>query len=149
MLLKTLRGYVGKLPGQNGRLADTLSSIDDFSTMLKQERSRADRNKHELSLAVFDVQALRTEEDRISQLAHVLGERIRSMDTIGWLDADRIGVLLPYTHPDGAWKVVEDVRQQIAAEPALLPCEVYVYPSQWLPGKDRVALPPRLTVDPS
>ena len=42
------------------------------------------------------------------RLARLLRRRLRTTDEAGWLDLDRIGVVLPATPPRGAWKVADD-----------------------------------------
>ena len=48
------------------------------------------------------------------------------MDTIGWLDSGRIGVLLPYTSSAGAKTLAEDISRKTAASPPQY--TIYTYP---------------------
>jgi hypothetical protein len=64
----------------------------------------------------------------------ILSHRIRSTDEIGWLEDGRIGVVLPHTMPDGAWKFVANARLAYDGSLPSPDCLVYAYPSRWIPG---------------
>lgn len=113
----------------------------EFASILNRERDRADRTGQELSMVVFEVGADNGNSAAARHLAPILAHRTRSTDDIGWLEDGRIGVVLPHTMPEGAWKFVANVR--LAYNGSLPPpdCQVYVYPSSWIPsangGPDR------------
>jgi lipopolysaccharide/colanic/teichoic acid biosynthesis glycosyltransferase len=106
-----------------------ICSAKRFQTMLEGERCRADRNGHEFSLLVLDVRRSDENHIQIPHLAHVLIDRVRSTDRVGWLDNRRIGVILPYTSEAGAWRLADDVCQAMADRAAPPECSVYTYPS--------------------
>ena len=58
--------------------------------------------------------------------------RIRSTDEAGWLDEQRLGVILPDTPIEGARKVAADLSQRMATGEEPAACKIYTYPSQWL-----------------
>jgi hypothetical protein len=76
---------------------------------------------------------------RVWRLLHLLTRRVRSIDEVGWLDRRHIGVILPYTLPAGAWKLVDDFCQLISNEISPSVCLVYTYPLQRSGEGDRHA----------
>jgi lipopolysaccharide/colanic/teichoic acid biosynthesis glycosyltransferase/GGDEF domain-containing protein len=107
-----------------------MCSAKHFETILEIERRRADRNRREFSLVVFDVGNSDENHIQIRYLAHVLRDRIRSTDRMGWLDNRRVGIVLPYTSEAGAWRLADDVCQAMAGKAAPPECIVYTYPSE-------------------
>ena len=105
----------------------------EFAQILNRERDRADRTNQEFSLIVFEVGFENGKSASARYLVPILEHRIRSTDDIGWLEDGRLGVILPHTTPEGAWKFIDNVRT--AYEGSLPPpdCQVYSYPSWWLP----------------
>jgi lipopolysaccharide/colanic/teichoic acid biosynthesis glycosyltransferase len=63
-------------------------------------------------------------------LARVLEGRLRVTDTPGLLEDGRVGVLLPDTTPEGAWKVATDVSEVYPPGPERPECDVLTYPPQ-------------------
>jgi lipopolysaccharide/colanic/teichoic acid biosynthesis glycosyltransferase len=61
-------------------------------------------------------------------LSRVLEGRLRMTDTPGQLDDGRIGVLLPDTSTEGAWKVAADISEVYPPGPDRPECEVLTYP---------------------
>lgn len=118
--------------GQSRQLPG-ICSAKQFQTILESERYRADRNQHQFSLVVFDVNRSDENHIQIRYLAHVLRNRIRSTDRTGWLDNGRIGIVLPYTSAAGAWRFADDVCQSMAAKAEPPECTVYTYPSNSYP----------------
>lgn len=107
-----------------------ICSAKQFQTLLESERCRADRNRHEFSLVVFDVGGSDEDDIQMRNLAHVLRDRIRSTDRMGWLDNRHVGIVLPYTSEAGAWRLADDVCQAMAGKAAPPECSVYTYPSR-------------------
>ncbi len=102
-------------------------SAEEFGVILDGELARAHRHGYEFSLLVFDS----TGTEHFENLGSVLCQRVRSTDDVGWLDERRIAVILPDTSIHGAWKVADDIREQMAALGSSPDCVVYTYPSQW------------------
>lgn len=109
-----------------------LTAKEQFRGSLERERGRADRSGYVFSLISFTVQDTDS-LDRTRALVRILRNRLRTTDEIGWLDARRIGAILPDTSADWAWKVAEDVLRQFPKEYTRPICEVFCYPS------DRIA----------
>ena len=88
---------------------------------------RSDRSGDRFCLVVFTLRDDATAHATHLRLARLL-HRLRLTDEAGWLDRRRVGVVLPATGPQGAWKVADDIRAHFA--PGFEPqCKVYFYPS--------------------
>jgi lipopolysaccharide/colanic/teichoic acid biosynthesis glycosyltransferase len=103
-----------------------------FKVILQRERSRTDRNGHELSLIIFDF----TENESIksvNMLIKVLKSRARSIDRFGWYNKNTIGIILPNTPYKGGMKCARDLCEKIITKKVSPPnFKVYSYPSKWL-----------------
>jgi len=129
--LQKLESYLGFRSHRNQAPArDGLRSAEEFRGILNRERARVNRNGHEFSLVVFDLGNVNHNSAYTRHLVHVLSQRVRATDEIGWFDKGRIGVALPYTAPKGALKVGEDVCQAISTRAMCPRYTVYTYPSQ-------------------
>jgi lipopolysaccharide/colanic/teichoic acid biosynthesis glycosyltransferase len=126
-------------PGKyaNGLRVNTVSIIqsqESFRASIIRERQRVDRNLHILSLLLFTVGKQNANGITAQQLAHLLAERIRSTDEAGWFDNKRIGVILPYTCADGAYKLAEGICKAFNPEASVPGYAVHTYPSNWFSG---------------
>jgi lipopolysaccharide/colanic/teichoic acid biosynthesis glycosyltransferase len=113
-----------------------IHSAERFWSILEFERARSNRNGHQFSLVVFDIRNSESDNIRGRHLASVLANRIRSIDKAGWLDNERMGVLLPYTSAAGAWRLADDVCRTIDGRVSPPECAVYTYPSVWFPDNN-------------
>lgn len=68
-------------------------------------------------------------------LADIVKRRVRITDEVGWFDDSHLGVLLPYTRPEGAWHVADDICQQAKMKLGRADCSVCVYPPDWPPDE--------------
>lgn len=107
-------GWLGRLLGE--RSHPCLTSFD-FEAAFEVEASRSERCGSTLCLVVFATQSSSDANRQIDALLDSIDVRKRQYDTIGRLEAHRVGVLLPYTATTGAWAFAEDVlkRNQGAA----------------------------------
>src|SRR5262245_40409028 len=97
-----------------------------FRRVLARERSRSDRSGDRFSLIAFAPRDANTAVTMQQQLVKILRRRLRLTDEIGWLDDEKIGVVVPATPPRGAWHLADDVCRHIDAQ--LRPhCRVYSY----------------------
>ena len=101
---------------------------EQFAAILDREMALARRYDSEFSLVVFSGVHMERIEDRKEALLR----RIRSTDEIGWLDEQRIGIILPDTSMEGAQKLADDISAQLSTPESPLSCRAYTYPSQWL-----------------
>ncbi len=104
-----------------------LLSVCQFQQVLTRERARSDRSGDRFCMLSFAPRDNAAERDLLDKLPAILQRRLRATDEVGWLDAVRIGVVLPGTPPRGAWKLAEDVCHALAPLPEPL-CQVYSYP---------------------
>jgi lipopolysaccharide/colanic/teichoic acid biosynthesis glycosyltransferase len=124
-----------------GRIRETrlyagVRSHSEFASILNRERDRADRTGQGFSLVVFELGADGNNSAFERLLVPILTNRVRSTDDIGWLENGRLGVVLPHTTPDSAWKFVGNVRHALNGGSAPIECIVYAYPSSWPPRPD-------------
>jgi lipopolysaccharide/colanic/teichoic acid biosynthesis glycosyltransferase len=98
-----------------------------FQMILRHERRRADRDGSTFALAVFAVSPVKL-NGKVKGIAAKVKEKTRSIDVIGWLDWEKLGVLLPATDLEGGRIFSRRVMETIA-ESASVPWVVYVYPS--------------------
>jgi len=112
------------------RRRDKLYAIyppDDFYEIIERERARADRSNQCFSFVVFDVSLTDIGSDNVKHLVSVLVSRVRISDEIGWFDR-RIGMVLPDTPAEGAWKLIDDVCKEFNGKTSSSFCTVYTYP---------------------
>jgi len=118
---------------RDAKIFNRVHSSGEFASILHRERDRADRTGQEFSMAVFEVGNGGRKTHAARNLVPILMHRIRSTDSIGCLTDGRIGVVLPHTRPECAWKFIANVRTAYNGSPPP-ECMVYAYPSSWLPG---------------
>lgn len=107
-----------------------IDSVSTFRGILERECSRAERNSHGFSLVIFNSGSARRNYQQVQELTRILKERIRATDVIGWVDSERIAVLLPETYRDGARKFAQDVTQETQSRSGRgLACTVQTYPA--------------------
>jgi len=119
----------------DAKIFNIVCSTRDFSSIIHRERDRSDRTGQGFSLVIFEVGNGKKRSDSVRNLVPILTHRIRSTDAIGWLEDDRIGVILPHTTTESAWMFVANVRNACNGN-APPECVVYAYPSSWIPGDE-------------
>ncbi len=127
---------VNRASGGEDRDAVAEPSVHDsatFGTLIRREKLRADRDGDGFSLVVIDLDRLEIVSSDRRAFAHVLLSNLRSIDTVGWLDERRIGVVLPSTSDEGACQLVDRIIGERGFTPHCLPYEIYAYPCQELP----------------
>ena len=126
-------GGVKTVPVSPGRRAQRavragIHPCEVFQALLRHERARADRNGGGFSLAVFPM-----------GLDAALGRRIhaamRSIDELGWIDDESVGVILPATTLSGAHAFARRVVESAPHGGEKPIYTVYEYPHHWLPGR--------------
>jgi len=104
-------------------------SADQFRAAIEREQARAERNGHQVTLAVIPVNGHADGKTPLPpRVMDALTSRIRVMDEAGWLDEARIGVLMPYTSCRGAWCMIDDLCRIAEGRLSASECRVYVYP---------------------
>ena len=137
--MKILVNFLNKIKGLLSRRQEVdlsiINSAEDFQAILKRERARADRGNKKFSLLVFEVESFDANSSFAKFLVKFLSSRVRLSDVIGWFNENSIGILLPDTTSEGAYKLAEEIRQKIALTLISPACKVYMYPSPEWPGE--------------
>lgn len=107
----------------------TLHSVERMQAILNRERMRSDRGNSSFSLLVLAFPS-RCDVEELARLGRILGNRIRITDDAGRLGPDQVGVVLPETPVEGAWKLAEDLLQLLPKNMRRPKCDVYVYPTE-------------------
>jgi lipopolysaccharide/colanic/teichoic acid biosynthesis glycosyltransferase len=121
---------------RRARILSDLRSADELQAVIERERAIIDRHGNVFSLLGFDVGNTTLEDVSIQHLVCILRCRVRSTDEVGWLDGQRIGVVLPYTSSHAARKLADDVCKLVASSALPPTYTVYSYPFQWPLGED-------------
>ncbi|MEZ6018304.1 MAG: sugar transferase [Planctomycetota bacterium] len=103
-------------------------SASELEMAFRQERARVDRNGRCFSVVVCAIDARSTDE--LITVTKVLAERMRSYDSIGNLDNERVALLLPETDGRGAWIFADDALEQLGERGHRANCEVFTYPRE-------------------
>jgi lipopolysaccharide/colanic/teichoic acid biosynthesis glycosyltransferase len=119
------RWWRGENRGQAAGTSGFLLAAAELRRLLERERMRSDR-----SGAVFSLLVL-TDPPEMQTLADALERRLRATDMAGYMRRYQIGVFLPDTPCDGAWKLAEDILAMLPPHLPLPHCQVYVYPDAW------------------
>lgn len=117
---------------QKKRAFEGIHSSREFYAVLQQERARSDRTGDRFSLVLFDIADSSGDQTLALYLVGILTQRIRSTDEVGWFDTQRIGVVMPNTPTEGAWRLADEICEKIAKEKRPLNFKVFTYPSEWL-----------------
>lgn len=110
-----------------------MSSVQEFRETALRECERASRYDIRLSMSIYEVGSTDENNLLVRRLVRILNRRVRSIDHVGWFDSGQIGVLLPHTPSDGAFKLAQDIFDLIASVPSLPPFTIYTYPSEKWP----------------
>lgn len=115
------------------RVLNGIMGKDEFLSILKVERARADREGPSFSLILFEINEIYTDK-YVKEFIDLLKERIRLVDFIGWFDSGVIGVILFSTNISGAKKFLIDVETKTRT---ILPeFSIFSYPDHWINKKD-------------
>jgi lipopolysaccharide/colanic/teichoic acid biosynthesis glycosyltransferase len=133
VLAPWVRKLKSKVTRENRIKTRYLLDEDAFRFEAARERVRADRSRSPLAILVIELPADRSTRRDILYLSRVLERRLRVTDTAGFLAERRIGVLLPDTQSEGAWKVASDICDVYPVGHDRPNCEVYVYPDDSAP----------------
>jgi len=120
-----------------------IPSPEILRRILERERARTDRTGMVFSLVVIDPDADGPAGSRdLESLWDILRRRIRATDVVGMFGERSLGIVLPATPAEGAWKFAGDVRSRLSNGGRELPCTVYSYPTSWFPSVRSAGDPP-------
>jgi lipopolysaccharide/colanic/teichoic acid biosynthesis glycosyltransferase len=115
-------------------------SKEIFRKIIDRERDRANRTGEVFSLVVFVLPDNGEKQEALALLAESLSHRVRSIDAIGWLDLQHVGILLPETNPEGAHMFARKIYQEVINNKSTLSYEIFTYPSDKLTDPQKIPL---------
>jgi len=105
-----------------------INSRKDFYKIIEHERERANRNNHQVSLVVFNLESFPDDGKERKQLIKNIIKEKRRIDELGWYKKHSVGVILPYTPSHGARKFSVRLSRTLNF---IMPdsfCYLYTYP---------------------
>jgi hypothetical protein len=102
---------------------------EQFMQSIIRECARADRGNKTLSLISLKFSPQVKQNGFLKKSIQQTTSRLRLTDSIGWLEVDVLGILLPETANAGAWHVLKDILANVNASSLIESYEVYTYPS--------------------
>ncbi len=111
---------------------------DVFRRIINREHERANRTGDVFSLVVFVLSKSREGQDAPKLLAETIASRVRSIDAVGWLDSQHIGILLPETNYAGACHFTDKICHEILHIRRPPEFEIITYPSDKLADPDKI-----------
>jgi len=108
-----------------------IHTVRQFHELFERTRTRSYRSGLGFSLVVFDVDGVRPCHLLAGELEQALVCRLRPTDNVGWLDYERLGILLPGTSEKDALRLAHDIRAALSKKVVFPMGQVYSYPSDW------------------
>ena len=105
-----------------------INSRKEFFKVIEHERERANRNDHQISLVVFNLDSFPDNGKERKQLIYNILKKKRKIDEIGWYRKHCVGVTLPYTSSHGAREFSVRLSRTLNF---IMPdsfCHVFTYP---------------------
>jgi hypothetical protein len=99
---KLISKYVWPINVLKYKSLNGIKSRKDFYKIIERERERSNRNNHQVSLVVFNLDSFPDNGKERKQLISNINKGKRSIDNIGWFKKHSVGVILPYTSSYGA-----------------------------------------------
>jgi lipopolysaccharide/colanic/teichoic acid biosynthesis glycosyltransferase len=128
-LLGICVGFVSRLvPSYRFRQGPSFRSIGKMRELLYRERVRADRSGQPVAVLALALQGLGNQEAALRHLEKVLRRRLRCTDEAGWLREGCLGLILPGTPAEGAWKLADDICRSFPEHLPPPACTVHAYP---------------------
>ena len=121
-------------------LDDLFLPKETFRKIIDRERERANRTGEVFSLVVFVLTEKGEKQEVLALLNSTLPLRVRSIDAVGWLDPQHVGVLLPETKSAGARMFASKICQETGSINPPLNYKIYTYPSNELTDPQKVPL---------
>ncbi len=100
-----------------------------FRKIIGRERDRANRTGEIFSMVVFVLSDNRANQGDLKLLTEILSPRVRTIDAVGWVDSQHVGILLPETKYDGACHFAEKICHEILLVRTPPKFEIVTYPS--------------------
>ena len=125
---KLINKYIWLIDVFNSEHLNNIKSKKYFYKVIEHERERANRNNHQVSLVIFNLESFPNDSKAIKQLIENIIQEKRIIDEIGWFKKLSVGVILPYTSSHGAREFIVRLRHTlnfIIADPF---CYLFTYP---------------------
>ena len=97
-ITERIKHLTKSVPGQLEIEAELFIDENVFRRIINRERDRANRTGEIFSVVSFILPTNHARSNTIKGLATRLASGVRSIDAVGWLDSQHIGVLLPETN---------------------------------------------------
>jgi len=141
--------WVNPFPGEGARPGRGVLPAATLRRVMDRERARAERTGREFSLVAFDLRAARDgnkdgdergtrgqRERLVARVAGALSRRVRRTDAVGWLDGNRLGVVLSDTAAGGARSLAKETAALLGEAGRPPRYTVYGFPPKWrVPGR--------------
>lgn len=96
--------------------------------IIRRERARADRQKGVFSLVMFRLLPSRSRWATL-RLSRIVFNEVRTTDEVGLYDHHTVCAILPDTAPQGAWKLINRVRDLAGSRGMHVEPVIYTYPT--------------------
>jgi lipopolysaccharide/colanic/teichoic acid biosynthesis glycosyltransferase len=127
---KVLKWFKSRKVASRSHADDFLLSRRHFDDAIRRERLRSDRSLTRFTLLTLHFSPRAGAEDTFRKISDILEGRIRETDQAGWFQDRTIGIILPETPPEGAWKLAADLHELLEELRIASPTfSVYVYPT--------------------
>jgi len=105
-----------------------IHAVRQFHKLFEYTRMISDQNGLGFSIVVFDVDGDRPRHLLAGELEQTLVCRLRPTDNVGWLDDERLGILLPGMSEKEAHRLAHDIRAELSKETVFPLGQVYSFP---------------------
>lgn len=120
------------LPGRKHQPA--ILAPETLKKLLHEERERANRSGSQFSFLLFNMKGFGSMDRAASGFVRELFDRVRSIDKVGWMEDDAIGVILPYTPASGARLLADELIELPGTGDRPISFTVYTYPFSMYEG---------------
>ena len=124
----TLTDVLHRLQGPLGESCGTVCSPEELKLALQKERARSNRSRAVFSFVLFDLDAAQDPENIPGVFARALSERVRAIDTVGWMTKNSLGVILPATSSAGAKSLADEMLRLRGLRDDTVSYTIYTYP---------------------
>ncbi|MCK4798482.1 MAG: hypothetical protein KAT05_13965 [Spirochaetes bacterium] len=108
---------------------------EEFRQSITYECNRTNHSAIEFSLVIFFINKNITSKQIFKKFIKLLSERVRALDIIGSFDEKSLGIMLPSTSYDEAYKFVTKLNIDNNFKNIFLFYNIYNYPKIWYNDK--------------
>jgi len=129
-LINKFANFHFRLDNSNNGYIKKVYPEKEFFRIIENERERANRNKHQFSLIIFDLGMPGTDTNTKQNFLKKITQRVRLIDEIGRYGPKRVGIVLPYTSANGAREFADSLDDLLQTSIPISICTIYTYPSK-------------------